>query len=186
MLEVGQNEEEIKPLQRNSLVNSATAASLQLLTSFVPKDETELSDSAAQIDLNYLPPKSIQLDLRDLPIIGGMLSGTWAKVAPLKQGKPSIVIGSPKDKFAAIKNFLDRGRLEFDLGGLVTTHLNLDVEPNQKGYAAVKLRSNLIPKFSFGSTRKSDWNRVTNMGNGETYYFNSVTGESQYEEPREL
>eukprot|EP00545_Synedropsis_sp_CCMP1620_P000967 CAMPEP_0119016872 /NCGR_PEP_ID=MMETSP1176-20130426/14650_1 /TAXON_ID=265551 /ORGANISM="Synedropsis recta cf, Strain CCMP1620" /LENGTH=311 /DNA_ID=CAMNT_0006970421 /DNA_START=111 /DNA_END=1043 /DNA_ORIENTATION=+ len=170
----------------NGILNSATAATLSLMASFVPPDTTATSDQAAKVVLSSFPPTSIQLDLRDIPLLGGMISGTWAKVAPLQtttiKQPSSIVVSSPTDKFGAIRNFLDRGRLEFDVGGLITTHLDVDVEPNdQGGFAQIRLSSKLIPKWPFGRTdAKSKWNRVTNMGNGETYYFDSVSGETQY------
>lgn len=176
-------------LRGNGVINSATAATLSLLASFVPPDTTAGSDQAAKVTLQSFPPTTIQLDLSDIPLVGGMISGTWAKVAaPLKSNKPpSIVVASPTEKFGAIRNFLDRGRLEFDIGGLLTTQLKVDVEPNdQGGEALIRLSSKLIPKWPFGRTTKSNWNRVTNMGNGETYYFDSVSGQAQYEEPDEF
>jgi hypothetical protein len=187
MMRLNNNEEERTKMRGNGVFNSATAATLSLLASFVPPDTTAGSEQAAKVTLQSFPPTTIQLDLRDIPLLGGMISGTWAKVAPLKKTTPSIVVASPTEKFGAIRNFLDRGRLEFDIGGLITTHLNVDVEPNdQGGEALIRLSSKLIPKWPFGRNTKSNWNRVTNMGNGETYYFDSVSGEAQYEEPDEF
>ena len=75
--------------------------------------------------------------------------------------------------------------MEFDISGMLTTHLDVEVEANQKGVASVNFKSALIPKWPFGRS-KSDWNRVTNLGTGEIYYFNQVSGVAQYEEPEEL
>lgn len=179
-----QEEDESYVPRGNGIMASATAATLKTLASFVAVDDSKQSDTAAKIEINSVPPTSIHLDLTDIPIVGGMLSGTWAKVGPLKS-KPSVKVGSPKDKIGAIRKFLDHGRLEFDIAGMLTTHLDVDVEPNKRGQASVMFRSALIPKWPFGRAR-SDWNRVTNMGTGETYYFNNVSGEAQYEEPEEL
>lgn len=187
MLMDNDDEEVTPPLKRNSVLNSATAATLSLMASFVPPDNTASSEQAAKVSIQSFPPTTIQLDLQDIPLLGGMISGTWAKVGPLKKSKPSIVVESPTEKFGAIRGFLDQGRLEFDIGGLIKTHLNVDVEPNDKGgQALIRLSSKLIPKWPFGRNTKSKWNRVTNMGNGELYYFNSATGETQFDEPEEF
>jgi hypothetical protein len=182
-----QNVEDPQPM-KDGIVRAATSSTLKLLSSFVPADDSKYSDTAAKIEIKRLPASTINLDLRDIPIIGGMLSGTWVRVGKPERNKhaPEITIASPNDKFGAIRGFLEHGHLEFDLSGLLTTTLNLDVEPNQKGEANLRLTSNIIPKFSFGRNQESDWHRVTNMGDGGTYYFNSKTGETQYEEPEQF
>lgn len=180
----GDDADDLYKLKGNGIMASAAAATLKSLVSFVPIDDSFQSDMAAKIKIDSVPPTSIQLDLSDIPIVGGMISGTWAKVGPLKK-EPSVTVQSPKEKFNAIRNFLEFGRLEFDISGMLTTHLDVDIEANQKGVASVNFKSALIPKWPFGRS-KSDWNRVTNLGTGETYYFNQVSGEAQYELPEEL
>ena len=179
-----ENGNDLYTLKGNGIMASAAAATLKSLVSFVPIDDSVQSDMAAKIHIDSIPPTSIQLDLTDIPVIGGMLSGSWAKVGPLKTN-PSVTVKSPKEKFSAIRKFLEFGRLEFDISGMLTTHVEVDVEANQKGVASVNFKSALIPKWPFGRS-KSDWNRVTNLGTGETYFFNQVSGVAQYEEPDEL
>lgn len=179
-----ENADDLYKLKGNGIMASAAAATLKSLVSFAPIDDSRESDMAAKIHIDSIPPTSIQLDLTDIPVIGGMLSGSWARVGPLKK-EPSVTVRSPKEKFNAIRKFLELGRLEFDISGMLTTHLDVEVEANQKGVASVNFKSALIPKWPFGRS-KSDWNRVTNLGTGEIYYFNQVSGVAQYEEPEEL
>ena len=115
--------------------------------------------------------------------MGKALSGTYAKVARLKQ-KPSIQIGSPKDKLGALQQAADTGNLQFGVNGIFQSILDIQLQPNQPGVAPVEIKSPLIPKLPFGR-RKSDWSKVTNMGNGDVYYFNARTGESQLDKPHE-
>ena len=179
-------EESYKVPSHSGIMASAASATFKSLASLIPVDNVAQSSAAAKIEIESLPPTSIQLNLTDIPVVGGLLSGTWVKLdRSLSQTKPSVTVRSPKDKLLAIRKFLDLGRLEFDLSGLLTTHVNVDLEANQRGVATVTLTSALIPKWPFGRSR-SDWNKVTNMGTGETYYFNQVSGEAQYEKPDEL
>lgn len=140
------------------------------------------------MEINQIPPQSIEVDLNDVPIVGPALSGTYAKVRTATMSsskKPSVVIASPKDKWGAVQEAAESGNLEFGLRGLLTSSLDVKLEPNQPGVAPVQIKSPLIPKWPFGK-RKWDWSKVTNMGNGDVYYFNTKTGATQYEEPHDL
>jgi hypothetical protein len=136
----------------------------------------------------------VLIDIGDLPVVGGLVSGTYTKVdKPDPSLKPSVVIKSPKDKVAAIKEIATGGHLEFDVNGLVGTHLDVDIATDDAGVATVRVASPLIPKLPFKNKasagaqyvggKKSDWVQVVNLGNGETYYFNEKTEVSQFEKP---
>lgn len=85
--------------------------------------------------------------------------------------------------------------MEFDVNGkILSTHLDVDVAANEPGVAKIRVTSNLIPKLPFtnlassavGSPtggKESAWNVVTNLGSGESYYFNAKTGATQLERP---
>jgi hypothetical protein len=176
---------------------AATAALSLLLTTAEPALAS--SKDAAQISLNSLPPTTVSVQIQDLPVVGSLLSGTYTKVDAI-EGSPSVTIVSPKDKIAAIKSILSSGHLEFDVKGLLDTHLDVDVAADSAGVATVRVASPLIPQLPFknaasanfvaDSTAKnakpSDWSSVTNLGNGETYYYNEKTGVTQYEKPSSI
>lgn len=156
------------------------------------------SDVAAQVSLESLPPTSISIQIGDLPVVGSLLSGTYSKVADGSIKEPSIVIKSPKDKIKAISSIATGGHLEFDVGGIIKTHLDVDVAADEAGTAKVVVKSNLIPKLPFknmanGGTvkavtggKESQWNIVTNLGNGESYYYNANTGVTQLSRPDKI
>ena len=157
------------------------------------------SDVAAQISLDRLPPTSISIQIGDLPVVGSLLSGTYTKVADGSIKDPSITIKSPKDKVKAISSIATGGHLEFDVGGKVSTHLDVDIASDEAGTAKVVVKSNLIPKLPFknmassingGSPisggKESQWNIVTNLGNGESYYYNAKSGVTQFSRPDKL
>ncbi len=180
---------------------AATAFGLLLLaTTTEPAMAT--SKAAAQISLNSLPPTTVSVQIQDLPVLGNLLSGTYTKVDSIA-GSPSVTIASPTDKIAAIKSILSSGHLEFDVNGLLDTHLDVDIAADQAGVATVRVASPLIPPLPFknqasakyvadsaaASTKNakpSDWSSVTNLGNGETYYFNEKTSVTQFEPPASL
>ena len=171
---------------------AATAAlTLLLSTSTLP---ALASDMAAQITLQQLPPSSISIQVGDLPVIGSLISGTYTKVPDGSIAQPSLVIKSPKDKVRAIQSIATGGHLEFDVGGKLSTHLDVDVAADESGTAKILVSSNLIPKLPFknkassmiGSTtggKESTWNIVTNLGSGESYYYNAKTGVTQTARP---
>ena len=172
----------------NPIIAAAATAALAVLLTISPVDA---STTAGQIELNSVPPTSVNVDISDLPIFGKVLSGTYTKVADGSIDKPSITIKSPKDKVAAIKG-ATTGHLEFDVKGLIGTHLDVDVVADEAGVATIRIASPLIPKIPFKkavSTLKltgnkpSDWSIVTNLGNGNTYYYNEKSGVSQLEKP---
>ena len=160
-----------------------------------PSQAMASSDTAAQVTLQSLPPKSINVQIKDLPVVGKLLSGTYSKVPDnVEIAKPSIVIKSPTDKTKAIQNLVKNGHLEFDVSGTVNTHLDIDVAADKAKVMSVRVASDLIPKLPFKNLasssqssptggKESAWNMVTNMGSGETYYYNEKTGLTQYERP---
>ena len=94
---------------------AATAAATAALSMLLLTTEPAFASSkmAAQIQLNSIPPTSVEVNIRDLPLIGDVLSGTYTKVSePVKN--PSVTIGSPKDKIGAIKAAATNGHLEFE------------------------------------------------------------------------
>jgi hypothetical protein len=163
---------------------------------------TGTSTTAAQIYVDQIPPSTISIQIGDLPIVGNLLSGTYAKVDTTtaiinKNIAPSVVIKSPKDKAKAISAAAG-GHVEFDIAGKagLKTHLDVDVATDEAGVARVRIASDLIPPLPFknlasssSSTssskggKESKWQIVTNMGNGESYYFNTKTGVTQFEKP---
>lgn len=176
----------------------ATAALTVLLTAPLPA----FANTAAQVSLDKLPPTDVSIQIQDLPVIGKLLSGTYTKVPDeaaallLKStdNRPSIVIKSPEDKVKAIKDIASGGHLEFDVTGKIATHLDIDVAADQPGVAMIRVSSKLIPKLpfhnlassAFASTtggKESEWNVVTNLGSGESYYFNMKTGVTQMARP---
>jgi hypothetical protein len=161
----------------------------------------QASDVAAQISLDRIPPTSISIQIDDLPVIGSILSGTYTKVNDGSIKDPSITIKSPKDKVRAISSIATGGHLEFDVGGKVSTHLDVDIAADEAGTAKVIVKSNLIPKLPFKNLassntvtgtksttggKESQWNIVTNLGNGESYYYNAKSGVTQYDRPDKL
>lgn len=174
--------EDINPLTPSAW-NSMTSAALTFASKFAPKQIRANSDRAARVQLNRLPPQSVKVDLNDVPLVGPAISGTYAKVRDVP--KPSVVIASPKDKLGAVQDAANTGNLEFGLSGLFRSSLDIQLEPNKPGRAPLEIKSPLIPKWPFGR-KESDWNKVTNMGNGEVYYFNSRTGETQTKEPADI
>lgn len=174
---------------------AATAALTVLLSTGMALPPAALaSDMAAQISLDRLPPTSISIQIGDLPVIGSLLSGTYSKVPDGSIANPSVVIKSPKDKVKAISSIATGGHLEFDVGGKLSTHLDVDIAADEAGVAKVVIRSGLIPKLPFKNMassmigqptggKESQWNIVTNLGSGESYYYNVKSGVTQYERP---
>jgi hypothetical protein len=173
-----------------------TAMSLMFSVVLVP-DAAIASDRAAQVSLDRIPPTTISIQIQDLPVVGNLISGYYTKVdkASFKGVEPSIVIQSPKDKIGAISAIAKGGHLEFDINGKISTHLDVDVAADEAGKLKVLVQSNLIPKLPFKNMassafttpivggKESAWNIVTNLGTGESYYYNVKTGVTQYERP---
>lgn len=180
---IGDSLQDLNPISPSAWT-TVTSAALNFATRFAPKSLQQPSDRAARVRIHRLPPNSIQLDIRDVPIIGKALSGTYVKTQR-EPNNPAVTISSPRDKLKAIETATDTGKLEFGLFGLLQSYVDLQLEPNRPGKAPVTLKSPLIPQWPF-SKQPSHWNKVTNMGNGETYYFNEQTGETLLEEPRQI
>ena len=81
-----------------------------------------------------------------------------------------------------------------DLDGILATHVDIDVAADSAGTLTAKVSSPLIPKLPFKNSassapakgKASDWNVVTNLGDGATYYFNTKTDETTYDKPSKL
>ncbi|KAG7373970.1 hypothetical protein IV203_013065 [Nitzschia inconspicua] len=144
-------------------IKAAAAASLALILvtaepTFAATSHT--STTAAQIHINKLPPTTVSVDIDDLPFIGGILSGTYRKIDDISSSSSSsstsvvssrpspVIIKSPEDKVTAVKNAATGGHLEFDVDGVVQTHVNVDVAASN-GVAAFRIESPLIPKLPF-------------------------------------
>ena len=164
------------------------------------------SDRAAQITFEKIPPAAISIQIQDLPVIGKVLSGVYTKVpdnvaSQVLQTGSTIVIQSPKDKVGAVADIAKGGHLEFDVNGgkLINTHFDIDIAADEAGKMKVLIQSNIIPPLPFKnmastafattantSGKESTWNIVTNMGNGESYYYNAKTGVTQLERPTKI
>jgi hypothetical protein len=117
------------------------------------------SPTAAHIYLNSLPPDGISVEIEDLFVVGKLLSGFYTKIdddAVTVGGNnhkaddgAAIIIESPKDKVAAIKNIVSKGHLEFVVDGLVNTHLAVDIATDSQGSATILLQSPIIPALPF-------------------------------------
>lgn len=185
-----------KPSELRKFASSvaATAALSFVLAGNPLPSLAEDSATAAHISLNSIPPTSVRVAIKDLPVIGNLISGTYTKVDDSIATNPSVSITSPTDKIAAIKAFAGMGHLEFDIDGVVNTHMDVDIATDKAGMATIKVASPLIPKLPFrnaaggtvlpASGKESDWYRVSNLGSGETYYYNEKTDTSQLEAPK--
>lgn len=182
-----------QPKSKNSFATAAATAALTFGLLIGDPQQALASSTAGQISLNSIPPTSVQVDIKDLPVIGNILSGTYTKVDDGSIASPSVTIRSPKDKVSAIKAVATGGHLEFDINGLLTTHLDVDIAADKAGVATVKIASPLIPQLPFQNAaskdviavtgKKSDWYKVTNMGTGESYFFNEKTDKTQEQMP---
>ncbi|KAG7374815.1 hypothetical protein IV203_013910 [Nitzschia inconspicua] len=173
----------------------ATAALTAILATTAP---ALASPTAAQISVDSIPPTTISVQIGDLPVVGSLLSGTYTKVDSKTSAPASVVIKSPTDKVKAIQTLASSGHLEFDIAGKtgLKTHLDVDVAADEPGVATVRVASDLIPKLPFKNAasasignkggRESQWSIVTNLGNGESYYFNTKTGETTFEKPSKI
>jgi hypothetical protein len=126
---------------------AATAALAVLLMTTEPALAT--TSQAAQIHLNSIPPTTISVQIGDLPVIGKLLSGTYTKIDSPLSNPAAIVINSPTDKIGAVKNAATGGHLEFDIDGLIATHMEIDVAANKAGAATVRIISPLLPQLPY-------------------------------------
>jgi hypothetical protein len=152
---------------------AASAALAVLLTTTEPAWAT--SSSAAVIHLNSLPPSTISVQIGDLPVVGKLLSGTYTKTdKPNKSA--AVVIKSPSDKLGAIKNAASGGHLEFDIDGLIATHLNVDIAASKAGEATVRVSSPLIPALPFKNSASGFTGAIAeNKGSSKTAAKVSLT-----------
>uniref|UniRef100_A0A7S2UPF7 WW domain-containing protein n=1 Tax=Attheya septentrionalis TaxID=420275 RepID=A0A7S2UPF7_9STRA len=191
-----------KPAFAAASVVTATAAAFAIFLGVADPALAAASSSsktAAHISITDVPPTSVQVNIKDLPVIGNILSGTYTKVPDdLLDSimiKPSVTIQSPKDKVAAIQAATS-GHLEFDVDGLISTHLDVDLAADKSGVATIRVTSPLIPQLPFKNmasshptkfgSKPSEWNAVTNLGDGSTYYYNKKTDVTQFERPTGL
>lgn len=175
----------------------ATAASASLAFALVgsPLNAEATSKTAAQISLNAVPPTSVKVDVKDLPVVGSLVSGTYTRVSDKDVTSPSIKISSPKDKIGAVKAAATGGHLELDVSGILSTHVDIDVAADEAGVLTAKVKSPLVPKLPFVNSasasaatggKTSDWNKVVNLGDGGVYYYNSETSETSLTAPSKI
>jgi hypothetical protein len=195
-----QNANQVFPQVHSKSASPVTAMVTAALTIILTTTAPALaSPTAAQISVDSIPPTTISVQIGDLPVVGSLLSGTYTKVdsATSSSLPPSVIIKSPTDKIKAIQTLASSGHLEFDIAGKtgIKTHLDVDVAADEPGVANVRVASNLIPKLPFKNAastvtakggRESQWSIVTNLGNGESYYFNAKTGETSFEKPAKI
>lgn len=187
------------PSSSAAIAGKATAAAALAVLLSVGTPAFAADGGAAQIMIDQIPPSTVSIQVGDIPVVGSIISGTYskldAKAAKELTSPPSVVISSPKDKFKALKAATTGGHLEFDVGGKVglKTHLDVDVAADEAGVARVRVASDLIPPLPFKNIasasysekggKQSEWSVVTNLGSGESYYYNSNTGATQFEKP---
>lgn len=179
-----------------AFATAAASASLAFVLVGSPLHANAMSKTAGQISLNTIPPTSVKVDVKDLPIVGDIFSGTYTRVNDADVTSPSVSIKSPKDKVGAIKAVATGGHLEFDVDRILATHIDIDVAADEAGVLTARVSSPLIPKLPFknsassadsaGKGRSSDWSKVTNLGDGDVYYFNSKTDVTQNEKPNKF
>jgi len=175
----------------------ASAAMIMLVLTSDPQ-QSMASTTAGQISLNNFPPSNLEINAKEIPIVGNIISGTYSKLEK-NAASPSVSISLPKDKIEALKSVILNGHVELDVNGLLSTHLDVDIGSNEAGAATVRVASPLIPKLPFKnsvsrgeltvlspSNKASDWSKVVNLGNGNPYYWNSKTGETTYDAPDKI
>mmetsp|Transcript_14432 Transcript_14432/g.20112 ORF Transcript_14432/g.20112 Transcript_14432/m.20112 type:complete len:238 (+) Transcript_14432:214-927(+) len=199
----------VNRVKRLSAKSIASFAMVSSVFGFIGVDPSfaELSSTAAQIEINSVPPANVQINIEDLPVLGKLLSGTYARLdtgaynaagnalgGGTSRRQASVSIFSPSDKSTAIKELATKGHLEFDISGVVTTHVNIDAATLKQGELTVKIESPIIPSLPFKNsinsaektkkgTKPSDWVMVTNLGDGSISYQNTKTGAVQEENP---
>mmetsp|Transcript_18658 Transcript_18658/g.40612 ORF Transcript_18658/g.40612 Transcript_18658/m.40612 type:complete len:239 (+) Transcript_18658:205-921(+) len=192
-----------------NLVRNFALAGALVTALLTPDPALATSKTAAQVQIDAVPPKSILIDIADLPLIGQIVSGTYARLdtgatkavggALGGESSSSITIRSPEDKVKAIQDIASTGHLEFDIGGKLETHVDIEFATPKAGQLEVLVESPLIPKLPVKNAltettktsvirggKKSAWSAVTNLGDGSVLYTNSKTGASQKEKPADI
>jgi len=179
-----------------TLAAGAFLLSTTVQPAFAKTNAPKVNPAAVQISLDGIPPSSLQLNAKSLPVVGGLITGRYAMVDGSEMGKPSITVQTPKDAIKALAG-LKAGHLEADLAGIVKGHLNVDIAATA-GEATVKVSSPLIPALPFKNSASGDkdtvmakgktspWNKVVNMGSSDTYYYNRNTEVSQRGVPTDI
>ena len=114
--------------QSENLVRNLALAGALFTALLTPDPALATSKTAAQVQIDAVPPKSILIDIADLPLIGQIVSGTYARLdsgatkavggALGGESSSSITIRSPEDKVKAIQDIASTGHLEFGESGL--------------------------------------------------------------------
>ena len=125
--------------------------------------------------LPKLSPSPLRLKARSLPIVGGFLANRFGTA-------DESAVKTPENALVALSS----------LKGESTDVVDMAMEGGEE---TAKIRKSIIPTLSFQKSptpasvakgivdKLSDWVKVENMGNGETYYFNEKTFERQFEMP---
>jgi hypothetical protein len=158
---------------------------------------------ALGIEVNSLPP--ISKDLKASvgipgvkPVFGGAMVDLEAKVDLKKKGSGDIALKLPGDLKGAANGAL-KGHVaavlktpplnvavpvlgKISVPALNNERFDIDISTTA-GRAVIEVKNDLIPAIPFPGKKKSDWQAVQNLGSGETYFYNTKTGVSQYEYP---
>jgi len=186
-----------KEKQQNPIAVIAAAFAIASFAMVGAPQNALASSTAAQISLNSFPPNGVKVDFGDLPVVGKIISGTYSRVDGTSIESPSVGVKLPKDKLSALKAVATGGHVEVDIGGLLSTHLDIDVATDNAGVATVRIASPIIPKLPFKNiasadyvdpkSEVSDWFKLVNLGTGETaYYYNGKSEKAQFELPDKL
>ena len=93
------------------------------------------------------------------------------------KGDLALVVKSPALAF----NLPLLGKLS--LPALDNERFDIDIFTSA-GRAVIEVKNDNIPALPFPGKKSSPWQAISNLGNGETYYFNTKTGVTQYEYPK--
>lgn len=152
-----------------------------ITTSIVaPTDPALATDNkltVAQITRSELPSSSLKPNTRSFPIVGRLLANRFAAVDESSVPPVQDRVQNPKNALVALSG----------LAGNHADFANIAVEEEEE---TVRIPNSVIPTLSFqkgadalSRDEPSDWVKVENMGNGETYYFNEKTHEKLLEMP---
>eukprot|EP00629_Pelagomonadales_sp_RCC1024_P006993 CAMPEP_0119274894 /NCGR_PEP_ID=MMETSP1329-20130426/12878_1 /TAXON_ID=114041 /ORGANISM="Genus nov. species nov., Strain RCC1024" /LENGTH=233 /DNA_ID=CAMNT_0007275245 /DNA_START=43 /DNA_END=741 /DNA_ORIENTATION=+ len=157
-------------VQTKALQKQAGAAALGAAVVAAPFSALALSvdvsdiSSAPVVDLPVLGRFGVSPSKAPATVkVSGDLVGTALSA---KDGKVAVTVTTPKiGPLPALSNEV----------------LDIRISSNP-GVLGVTVANPAIPKLPVGSGT-SDWNAVTNIGSGATYYFNTKTGVTQYTNP---
>ena len=92
------------------------------------------------------------------------------------KGDLALVVKSPAMSF----NVPLLGKLS--IPAINNERFDIDITTSA-GRAVIEVKNDNIPALPFPGKKSSQWQAISNLGNGETYYYNTKTGATQYEYP---